>query len=565
MHKRSPFWPEKGITKLVTDPTLLTTLCFVRCLAQDDPGLSAIHQRIEYIPKSLVKNLSTALQDLGAAVIFRLIISCVLLSYFFAAQLQAQQPNILLVIADDLGADSLNLFLGNSGPPTPTLDELAGAGVRFTNCWGSPSCAPARAQILTGRYGFRTGVGDVGAVPSLDEGTVAQAFQAAGYATGCFGKWHLSNATNGNNDNPNLMGFDQYSGPIGGGVTDYSEWTKVENGVLVNNNRNPNTNYVTSETASDASDWIQQQGEDPWFCWVAFNAPHTPIHLPPSNLHTSNNLSGTAADIAANPRPYYLAMVEAMDTEIGRLLDEMSPSVRANTMIIFVGDNGTPVATTPRPRIHRGSKGTLFEGGVNIPCIVSGADVVAPGRTHDALVSLVDVFTTALDLAEQNESVIPQGAATDSRSFAPYVVDPIASVVHTCQFSERFAAPNSAPSNNDGKTVRLGDWKLIRNDNGSESLFNLPDENLNLFDGSLTPVQQTNYDALNEKLNEILNGPVLLGDVNLDGIVNFFDIAAFIDVLTAGDVQAEADCNEDGVVSFLDIAPFILILQGSPQ
>jgi arylsulfatase A-like enzyme len=495
----------------------------------------------------------------GATLIVRLLISLVLLSCLLIGQACAQQPNILLVIADDLGSDSLDLFLGNSGPPTPTLDSLANAGVRFSNCWGSPTCSPARAQILTGRYGFRTGVGTVGSVPSLDEGTVAQAFKAAGYATGCLGKWHLADATNGNRSNPNLMGFDHYSGSLGGGVPDYFSWTKVQNGAVANGPNNLNTNYVTSETATDASNWIAQQGNNPWFCWVAFNAPHTPLHSPPSNLHTSS-LLGTEADILANPRDYYLAMVEAMDTEIGRMLSEMDPAVRANTVVVFVGDNGTPTNVTPTPRVHRGSKGTLFEGGVNIPCMVSGASVVSPGRTHDGLVSLVDVFTTLLDLAGLDASFIPNGAAIDSRSFAPYVTDPNASIIHTCQFSEQFSDPSSTPGNSEGKTVKLGDWKLIRFDDGDESFYNLPNENSNLADGSLTSTEQTNYDALNSKLDSILANP-LLGDVDLSGVVDFSDIPAFISVLIAGDYQVEADCNEDRLVDFADIESFVAILQ----
>lgn len=488
--------------------------------------------------------------------IFRFMIVFVGLCCLGTSPLGAQQTNVLLVVADDLGVDSLNLFMANDGPMTPRLDALAGAGVRFTNCWGSPSCAPARAQILTGRYAFRTGVGQVGAIPSLDEGTIAQAFQTAGYATGCFGKWHLSGPSNGGHSNPNLMGFDQYSGGIDGAVRDYFAWTKVENGVLVNNRRNPVTEYVTTVTASDASNWIQQQGSNPWFCWVAFNAPHSPLHLPPSDLQTTN-LSGTDADIAANPRDYYLAMVEAMDSEIGRMLDELDPAVRANTVVVFVGDNGTPRFAIPDPTILRGTKGTLFEGGVKIPCIVSGAGVVTPGRSHDGLISLVDVFTTVLDLAGQDASVVPDGAATDSRSFAPYVVDPAADVIHTCQFTERFPLPGSRPSNNDGKTVKLGDWKLIRQDNGTESLFNLPNENLNLLTGSITSVEQMNFDALAEKLNNILAGPFLLGDVNLDEVTNFQDIGPFINVLSSGEYQAQSDCDRNGVVNFLDIPAFI--------
>lgn len=488
----------------------------------------------------------------------RLLISFVALGYLFTGLAHAQQPNVLLVIADDLGVDSLNLYLATDGSPTPTLDSLANTGVRFTNCWGSPTCSPARAQILTGRYGFRTGVGIVGSVPSVNEGTIAQALQTAGYATGCFGKWHLSDSTNGNRNNPNLMGFDQYSGSLSGGIPDYFSWTKVENGVVVNGPNNPVTNYATSENASDASNWIQQQGNNPWFCWVAFNAPHTPFHLPPANLHTAN-LSGTPADISANPRDYYLAMVEALDTEIGRMLNEIDPVVRANTVVVFIGDNGTPGSATPTPRVQRGAKGSLYEGGVRIPCIVSGANVVTPGRSHDALVSLVDVFKTLLDLAGLDASVIPAGAATDSRSFAPYVTDPIAPNIHTCQFTEQFVQPGATPGNNDGKTVKLGDWKLIRFDDGTESLYNLPNENTDLTDGSLNPTEQANYDALNSKLDAILASPIL-GDVNLDRVVDFLDIAPFISVLSAAVYQTEADCDLNGTVNFQDISFFIALL-----
>ena len=479
---------------------------------------------------------------------------CVWTGHAFA---QTSTPNVLLMIADDLGSDSLNLFSGIDGSPTPTLDSLANTGVRFTNCWGSPSCAPARAQILTGRYGFRTGVGHVGAVPALDEGTIAQAFQTGGYATGCFGKWHLANATNGNRDNPNLMGFDHYSGNLGGGVQSYFSWTKVTNGAFVNNANNPETNYATSQVATEASTWIQQRGNEPWFCWVAFNAPHLPFHLPPSNLHSSN-LSGTNADIATNPRAYYLAMVEAMDTEIGRILEEMNPTVRDNTVVVFVGDNGTPGQAPPNTRIFNGSKGSLFEGGVRIPCIVSGSNVQSPGRTNDGLVSLVDLFTTLLDLAGLNESLIPDGAATDSQSFASHLSDPNAPIVHTCQFSERFEEPSTR---NDGKTLKLGDWKLIRNDNGAESFFNLPDEDTNLADGSLTPMEQTQFELLNNKLDNLLSD-ALLGDVNRDEAVGFSDIPPFISLLISGTYQLEADCNQNGLVDFADIPVFINILIG---
>ena len=475
--------------------------------------------------------------------------TCLLIFPQFA---NAQRPNILLVIADDLGADSLNLFNGTDGTPTPTLTALSNDGVRFTNCWGSPSCSPARAQILTGRYAFRTGVGSVGAVPDQDEGTIAQAMKAGGYATGCFGKWHLSNNSNGGDDNPNIMGFDDYRGPIGGGVQDYFSWEKVENGTVVNGRNNPNTNYVTSETRSDAVDFINAQGDNPWFCWVAFNAPHSPLHLPPDGLHSEN-----PAAIAGNQRAQFLAMVEAMDIELGNILGGIeSNAARENTVVIFVGDNGTPRGVAPG--VVRGSKGTLFEGGVHIPCLISGPDVVNPGRTHDALVSLPDLFKTILDIADLEESVIPNGAATDSLSFEPYLTDASLESFHDCQYSERFPREGDQLTGNDGVTIRIGNFKLLRFDNGDpDILADLPEESDNLLEGTLTADQQDAHDQLVEKLDGI-RFPI--GDVNRDEAVNFQDISPFINLLLSSDYQFQADINQDQTVNFLDISPFIALL-----
>jgi len=176
------------------------------------------------------------------------------------------------------------------------------------------------------------------------------------------------------------------------------------------------------------------------------------------------------------------------------------------------------------------------------------------------LISVVDLFATLLDMAGLDASVIPDGAATDSLSFAACLADPNASIARTCQFTETFPNPGAMPGRSDGKTVRLGDWKLIRNDNGSEGLYNLPNENQNLANGFLTATEQENFDLLNRKLDAILSD-ALLGDVNLNGLVAFSDIGPFIDRLASGEYQTEADCDRNGTVDFSDIPRFIEILQ----
>ena len=156
---------------------------------------------------------------------------CALTFVWLASGAALAGQNVLLVIADDYGADAMGLYSSAETAPTPTLDALAATGVRFTNCWANPVCSPTRASILTGRHAFRTGVGAPGHVIGLNEFTVAQALGDAGYGTACIGKWHLSDDTNGGADNPNLMGFDHYSGNTGGALGNYYRWDKTVNGV----------------------------------------------------------------------------------------------------------------------------------------------------------------------------------------------------------------------------------------------------------------------------------------------------------------------------------------------
>ena len=321
-----------------------------------------------------------------------------------------EHPNILLVISDDLGLDaSAGYQVGTELPATPTLDELAANGLIFDNAWASPLCSPTRATILTGRYGIRTGVlSPDDSIPLME--TSLQSFIDSNvpntYTHAVFGKWHLSGRDNGGIDNPNLMGIDHFAGFQGGGVGDYFDWTMVDNG-----RESPSDVYTTTRFVDLAIDWIAGRDE-PWFAWLAFNAPHTPFHLPPLDLHDRDSLSPSQQDIDRDPLPYYLAAIEAMDREIGRLLDSFSADTRANTVIIYMGDNGSPRRVYQGAVRQRG-KGSVYQGGVAVPMIVSGRGVTRMGEREDALVSSVDLFATIADLA---------GAGTaefnDSLSFA---------------------------------------------------------------------------------------------------------------------------------------------------
>lgn len=335
-----------------------------------------------------------------------------------------EHPNILLVISDDLGLDASSGYqVGTDLPTTPTLDELAANGLIFDNAWAYPLCSPTRATILTGRYGIRTRVLAPSDPISLTE-TSLQSFIDTNvpntYTHAVFGKWHLSGRDNGGIDNPNLMGIDHFAGFDGGGVGDYFDWTMVENG-----RESPSDIYTSTAFVNLAIDWIAVQ-QEPWFAWLAFNAPHTPFHLPPLDLHDRDSLSPDQQSIDQDPLPYYLAAIEAMDHEIGRLLESFSDETRANTVIIYMGDNGSP------RRVYQGSprqrgKGSVYQGGVAVPMIISGRGVTRMGEREDALVSSVDLFATIANLAgtgttEFNDSLnfadLLSSAGSGPRSYA---------------------------------------------------------------------------------------------------------------------------------------------------
>ncbi|HEX7654030.1 MAG TPA: sulfatase-like hydrolase/transferase, partial [Verrucomicrobiae bacterium] len=298
--------------------------------------------------------------------------------------LSGPRHNILLIIADDWGADSLSLFNNtNSGnvslPPTPNITALGQSGVLFPHFYARPSCSQFRACAFTGRHSFRTGVGTAisgGTTPVLrtNEYTLARALttNAPEYSLASFGKWHLSPTTDLNSP-WTTGGWTNYAGFFGVGVANYTNWTKIKNGVSANT-----TNYSTSDQINEAIAFIQSQGTNRWFTWLALNAPHLPRHKPPTNLAPNYaGLSGTASDISANPRPYWEAMVQAADTEIGRLLTVVDTN---DTDIIFVGDNGTErdvqqwpyknPAVTETTTGNGHAKFTLFEGGERTPFFV---------------------------------------------------------------------------------------------------------------------------------------------------------------------------------------------------
>ena len=341
-------------------------------------------------------------------------------------------PNILVIIADDLGVDQVGAYgEGDQPARTPTIDALAARGVLFRNAWSNPVCSSTRATILTGRYSFRTGVGFV-ALPGAElkdrEHTLPEILArhpSADYGTAAFGKWHLNAITRGTADRlyltaPLRAGFSHFQGSFENIRYAYDNWGDVKVAHVGDTNvriegPDMNENYNTSEIVNYAGQWIRdfesRRPDDPWFVWLAFNAAHDPYHKPPAELH-GVDLSDPDLTCANEPPythperllPCYQAMVEAMDTEMGRLLNrEMSAESLSRTTVIFLGDNGTIMEVATNSFLASHAKGTTYEGGVNVPLVIAGAMVEdstsSGGRESLALVNTTDLFATVLELA----------------------------------------------------------------------------------------------------------------------------------------------------------------------
>lgn len=380
-----------------------------------------------------------------------------------AAPVVTRQPNVLLIIADDFGLDSFSLSAygaANAKATTPQLDNLAKRGIVFENLWATPACTTTRGSIITGKHGVHSGISFVPAVMDSSAMTLQRYLRnqtaSASYQHAVIGKWHLG-GTSPANSHPNDSGVDYYAGNLAGVLPSYTNWPLVTQGVS-----STSTEYHTTKVTDLAIDWIRQQQSTPWFLWLAYAAPHTPFHLPPKDLHTRSSLTGSTDDIAAKPREYYLAAVEAMDTEIGRLLNSMDETTRSNTVIIFIGDNGTPVQAVDSSVFSSNHvKNSLFEGGIRVPLIVAGAGVSRTGVRESALVNSTDLFATIVEITG-----ISQPQINDSYSFAG-LFKASGAAARSFNYSE-FESTDVQ-----GYVVRDSQYKLHQYLNGTQQLFDI--------------------------------------------------------------------------------------------
>ncbi|HSI36760.1 MAG: arylsulfatase [Phycisphaerae bacterium] len=338
----------------------------------------------------------------------------------------AAPPNVLVILTDDQGWGDLS-FNGNTNLATPNIDALAKAGASFDRFFVQPVCSPTRAEFLTGRYHPRGGVWDVstgGERLNLDERTIADVFRGAGYATGCFGKWH-----NGTQYpfHPRGRGFDEYYGFTSGHWGDYFSPPLDHNGKMVTGN-----GFIVDDLTDRAIAFIGENAakKRPFLCYLPIPTPHTPAQVPDAFFKKFDGaelkLRGPRTENVAKTRAV-LAMCENIDHNVGRVLAKLDAlKIAGETIVVYFHDNGPN-----GPRWNggmRGVKGSTEEGGVRSPLFIRWPGHVRPGSRIAPIAGAIDLLPTLADLAG---IPLAGGKARDGVSLGPLLAagDPTAAVM----------------------------------------------------------------------------------------------------------------------------------------
>ena len=371
----------------------------------------------------------------------------------------ARQPNILVIVADDLGYGDIGVH-GGKDVPTPNIDALAAAGVRCTNGYvTAPYCSPSRAGFLTGRYQTRFGhefnphIGNEAALGlPLDQRTIADRLHEAGYATGLIGKWHQGFSPA---HHPRSRGFDEYFGFLVGGHNYLlhkdaeAKFGSAHSYNMIQRDRELQKldGYTTDLFTDESIAFMDRNAGKPWFLYLAYNAVHTPLEV------LEKYGARVPAAIKDPERRGYLSLLVGLDDAVGRVMAHLRKTGRdKDTLVFFFSDNG---GSGRKPFLAyntgvnaplRGDKGQTLEGGIHVPFFVSWPGKIPAGKTCDEPVTALDILPTACAVAGA-----PADAALDGVNLLPHLT------------GEQSAAPHEAVYWRFGpqKAIRKGPWKLV--------------------------------------------------------------------------------------------------------
>lgn len=354
-----------------------------------------------------------------------------------------QKPNFVLILLDDLGCTDLGCY-GARDLKTPHIDALSGTGVRFTNWYSNaPVCAPSRASLLTGLYPASAGVPTNGSALPADKPTIASLLKPAGYRSSLIGKWHLGNT-------PVARGFDESYGFHSGCVDYYSHryyWgdPRVPNHHdLYRNGKEifEDGQYLTERLTEEACSFVKRSAAEPFFLYLAYNAPHYPMHAPRKYMDRFKSLDPE--------RQTYAAMISAVDDGVGQLRDTLQRNgVDNNTCIILLGDNGATTearaglngkpATAGSNGPYRGHKFSLFDGGTHVPCIMNYPSRLTAHTENTQTLMSIDILPTLLEYAQLQPPQVLDGQS-----------------IHKTRDTLFWKSNNQ-------QAIREGNWKLVVN------------------------------------------------------------------------------------------------------
>jgi len=401
------------------------------------------------------------------------------------------KPNIILIVADDLGFADLSIN-GSTQIKTPNIDKLAKTGVNFTQGYvTSPVCSPSRAGFMTGKnqvsFGYDNNIG--GSQPGFDpeflglpitQKTIADYLNPFGYVNGLIGKWHLGDAPQ---FHPLKRGFDEFWGYTGGGHNYFPSEPdgKRYNIPIQSNYKTPNPiTYITDDVGNECVDFIKRHQNEPFFLFASFNAPHTPMQALEEDLALYQSITN-------KKRRTYAAMVHRLDVNIGKIMQSIATTgLSENTLIVFISDNGGPVDSNASLNVpYRGQKGILLEGGIHVPFILNWPKKLPIGLVYKKVVSTLDFLPTFLEIAGGEVKATDN---LDGVNLMPFLTKQKKSLPHT-ELKWRFTI---------SAAIRDGDWKLVRLPDRLPLLYHLPTDISEQKNLTLKEVEKT--EALLKKL-----------------------------------------------------------------
>ena len=422
--------------------------------------------------------------------------------FLWTMELQAQEPerpNVIIIITDDQGYGDLGCT-GNPHVKTPNIDNFAKESIRFTNFYVSPVCAPTRASLMTGRYSLRTGIRDTyngGAIMASNEVTLAEMLKQADYKTGIFGKWHL-----GDNypSRPMDQGFDESLIHLSGGMGQVGDFTTYFKGdrsyfdpiLWHNGKQEAYEGYCSDIFADKAIAFIEKNHEQPFFCYLSFNAPHTPLQVPDSYYERYKNID-PASGFDGDSRPFVAmgeqdkedarkvyAMVTNIDDNIGKLIQKLDDlNISDNTLVIFMTDNG-PQQVRYTAGL-RGRKGSVYRGGVRVPFYVRYPNKWKGNRNIETIAAHIDVLPTISEICDVK---LPENKKLDGRNLVPLLNDKKVAWENRPLF---FYWTRRYPELYQNMAVQKGIYKLV-----GHTDFNAQIEDFGLFNIKEDPFEQYN-------------------------------------------------------------------------